>query len=109
MFACAIYPHHSEFAASVRSEIRHQTTRLSAHPSIVLWCGNNEVEQNTEMAEESIWKQYSTLAYGTIVQTLREQLEGVQSNVHIWCACPPWLCARACMMMMMMMMMPSKR
>ena len=27
-FACAIYPAHAEFAASVRAEIIHQTTRL---------------------------------------------------------------------------------
>ncbi|MCX7800654.1 MAG: hypothetical protein N2109_09960 [Fimbriimonadales bacterium] len=29
-------------------EARHQTLRLSAHPSIVVWCGNNEVLQGDE-------------------------------------------------------------
>ena len=87
-FACAIYPAHAEFAASVRAEIRHQTTRLSAHPSLVLWCGNNEAEQNEEMQYPSVWKQYYALAYDVIIQTLREQLDSVHSNVQIWPSSP---------------------
>jgi beta-mannosidase len=42
MFACACYPEHAEFAASVEAEARHQIARLSSHPSVVLWCGGNE-------------------------------------------------------------------
>ncbi|MEE2896692.1 MAG: glycoside hydrolase family 2 protein [Planctomycetota bacterium] len=42
MFACATYPEHESFQASVRDEVRHQVERLCAHPSIVLWCGGNE-------------------------------------------------------------------
>eukprot|EP01050_Picozoa_sp_SAG11_P005490 SAG11_NODE_389_length_9870_cov_7.646812_4_plen_813_part_00 len=87
-FACAIYPAHAEFAASVREEIEYQTTRLSAHASIVLWCGNNEAEQNIEMVYAPVWNQYYSLAYDVIVQTLREQLDSVQSNVQIWPSSP---------------------
>ncbi len=42
MFACATYPTNKEFLENVRNEIRHQIRRLQHHPSIVLWCGNNE-------------------------------------------------------------------
>ena len=87
-FACAIYPAHPEFAASVRAEIVHQTTRLSAHPSIVLWCGNNEAEQNSEMAQEPVWRQYKSLAYDVIVMTLRSQMSQGQANVELWPSSP---------------------
>ena len=42
MFACGIYPAHPEFLASVRAEAEAQLRRLRHHPSIALWCGNNE-------------------------------------------------------------------
>jgi beta-mannosidase len=42
MFACGIYPAYPEFQASVRAEAEAQVRRLRHHPSIVLWCGNNE-------------------------------------------------------------------
>jgi beta-mannosidase len=42
MFACAMYPADPAFLASVRSEVAHQVLRLKDHPSIALWCGNNE-------------------------------------------------------------------
>src|SRR5690554_5547267 len=42
MFSCAMYPATEDFLANVEEEIRYQITRLQAHPSIALWCGNNE-------------------------------------------------------------------
>ena len=42
MFACSTYPADAEFLDNVRFEVRHQVRRLSHHPSIALWCGNNE-------------------------------------------------------------------
>ncbi|MCG3178874.1 MAG: Beta-galactosidase [Phycisphaerae bacterium] len=45
MFACSSYPATREFLDNVAAEITHQVRRLSCHPSIVLWCGNNENEQ----------------------------------------------------------------
>ena len=43
MFACAIYPAYKEFREEVTDEIEYQTKRLRDHPSIALWCGDNEV------------------------------------------------------------------
>ena len=42
MFACAMYPGNQEFLASVRLEAIDNVTRIRNHPSIALWCGNNE-------------------------------------------------------------------
>ncbi|MDF1567524.1 MAG: glycoside hydrolase family 2 protein [Spirochaetaceae bacterium] len=42
MFSCSLYPADKDFLADVDAEIRHQVRRLKHHPSIVLWCGNNE-------------------------------------------------------------------
>jgi beta-mannosidase len=44
MFACAPYPEHDEFVQNVRNEVRTVVRQLRDHPSIVLWCGNNENE-----------------------------------------------------------------
>jgi beta-mannosidase len=42
MSACACYPEEAPYPALVEAEARHQIARLSAHPSVVLWCGGNE-------------------------------------------------------------------
>jgi beta-mannosidase len=44
MFACSMYPGDREFLDNVRQEAVDNVKRLRHHPSIVLWCGNNEVE-----------------------------------------------------------------
>ncbi len=42
MFACAEYPEDETFLQEVRSEAEETVLRLRHHPSIMLWCGNNE-------------------------------------------------------------------
>jgi beta-mannosidase len=44
MFACAMYPGDDAFLASVKTELNYQIPRISAHPSLVLFNGNNEVD-----------------------------------------------------------------
>ena len=44
MFACGEYPEHPWFLRQVRDEAEKAVSRLRNHPSIVLWCGNNECE-----------------------------------------------------------------
>lgn len=42
MFACGIYPAYASFEESVMTEVRQNVVRLRHHPSIAIWCGNNE-------------------------------------------------------------------
>jgi beta-mannosidase len=44
MFACAMYPGDSEFLSNVESELNYQIPRITAHPSVILINGNNEVD-----------------------------------------------------------------
>jgi beta-mannosidase len=48
MFGGAIPPSDAAFRDNVRIEAIQQVQRLREHPSIVLWCGNNEVETGWE-------------------------------------------------------------
>ena len=50
MFACAMYPGDEDFLNSVEQEAEYNVKRLRGHPSIALWCGNNEVR--------SAWKNW---------------------------------------------------
>ena len=55
MFACASYPEHKEFMKNVEDEVEQNIERLQHHPSIALWCGNNE--------NEWIWHQEMKTSY----------------------------------------------
>ncbi|MCG6956132.1 MAG: glycoside hydrolase family 2 protein [Gemmatimonadetes bacterium] len=45
MFANAMVPGDSAFVASVAAEARDHVRRLRDHPSLALWCGNNEIAE----------------------------------------------------------------
>ncbi len=44
MFACAVYELTEEFEENITAEVIDNVKRLRNHPSIALWCGNNEME-----------------------------------------------------------------
>lgn len=45
MFANGMYPADSKYLANVKAEVIYQIKRLKKHPCIVLWCGNNEIDE----------------------------------------------------------------
>ncbi|MEI6594389.1 MAG: glycoside hydrolase family 2 protein [Bacteroidota bacterium] len=45
MFAGAMYPGDFLFLENVKEEIKQQVIRLRNHPSLALWCGNNEIDE----------------------------------------------------------------
>lgn len=42
LFACAGYPEDEPLRGEVEAEAREAVVRLAPHPSLALWCGNNE-------------------------------------------------------------------
>ncbi|MEA3516992.1 beta-mannosidase [Rhizobium mulingense] len=53
MFACNLYPSTEDFLENVAIEVNYQVRRLSSHPSIALWCGDNELVGALTWFEES--------------------------------------------------------
>ncbi len=52
-FACAIYPIYEEFYENVKVEFIQNIKRLRLHPSLAIWCGNNEIEYLWRLLKES--------------------------------------------------------
>lgn len=71
MYACAMYPGDEAFLENAKQEAIDQLTRLRNHPSIVLWCGNNESSEGwhrwgwqngkTKQQKDKIWSDYLKL------------------------------------------------
>ncbi len=48
IFACGAYPvNEAGFMDNVKKEAVHHIRRLASHPSLIVWCGNNEQEWHT--------------------------------------------------------------
>ncbi len=78
MFACAAYELTPAFEANIRSEFSAVIRRLRHHPSLALWCGNNEVES---AVADGWWKNTLTPAlradYIKIFEYILPQMTGV--------------------------------
>lgn len=71
MYACAMYPGDEAFLENAKQEAEDQLLRLRNHPSIVLWCGNNENSEGwhrwgwqdgkTKAQKDKIWGDYLKL------------------------------------------------
>ncbi len=60
MFACSMYPGDEAFLQNVKIEAEENIKRLRNHPSIALWCGNNEMDTAWSEYDENAgwgWKQ----------------------------------------------------
>ncbi|MDR1108129.1 MAG: hypothetical protein LBL19_03750, partial [Spirochaetaceae bacterium] len=52
MFACAVYDLTEDFDRNIRAELADNIKRIRHHPSLGLWCGNNEMEQ---FVDQGMW------------------------------------------------------
>ncbi len=85
MFACAMFPGDEAFLENIKQEAIDNVKRLRNHPSIGLWCGNNEIlaawkgwgwEQkelalNPENAAK-IWKAYEDIFHKVLPEVVAE-------------------------------------
>lgn len=77
LFACSAYPtFDGGFLANVEAEARENVRRLRHHPSIALWCGNNELEQGLvgdAWTEKTMsWEDYGRLFDRLLPEVVRE-------------------------------------
>lgn len=100
MFAGGMYPGDARFLNNVREEIKYQVQRLRRHPCIVLWCGNNEIDEawhnwgwqeqfNLHGADSAqIWNDYKKLFEDSLAKWINEY-DGLRpyvptSPMHGW-------------------------
>ena len=98
MFACAMYPGNSEFLDNVKKEAIQNVKRLRNHPSIALWCGDNEnliawnrwgwkekvIENQGQEVADTIWHAYDTLFHSI----LPELVKTCDDNRFYWASSP---------------------
>lgn len=54
MMGCAIYPRNIEFIENIKKEVNFIVSKLSYHPSICLWAGDNECDVACQWAGDKI-------------------------------------------------------
>lgn len=98
MFACAMYPGDEKFIKNIKKEVIDNVNRLQNHPSIALWCGNNENDEgwhnwgwqkqfNYSKADSTqIWNDYKKVFQELIPQTL-DSLLSKERNLY-WPSSP---------------------
>jgi beta-mannosidase len=93
MFACSMYPADSLFVTNVIEEANEQTIRLRNHPSMALWCGNNENAEGwerwgwqtglTDKQKFMIWRAYKDVFDLTLGKIVKQN-----TNLDYWESSP---------------------
>ena len=97
MFACAMFPGDEAFLNNVKEEAADNIKRLRNHPSIALWCGNNEIlaawynwgwkekeEAKSQENADKIWKAYEDIFH----KVLPEAVERHDPSRAYWSSSP---------------------
>ncbi|RED54750.1 beta-mannosidase [Cohnella lupini] len=100
MFACSMYPGDQAFLDNVREEAIDNIRRLRNHPSIALWCGNNEIDtawsqfsedggwgwkqRYTAEQRDKIWTDYEAIFH----RVLPEVVEEYAPDIEYWPSSP---------------------
>ena len=82
MYACAMYPGDEHFLNNVKEEAIQQVKRLRNHPSVALWCGNNEnyigwrdwgwTRQYSKEDSARVWHDYEKLFENILPEVIRK-------------------------------------
>ncbi|MEJ5352551.1 MAG: sugar-binding domain-containing protein [Melioribacteraceae bacterium] len=86
MFACGSYPEHKEFIQNIKEEINYNVNRLQYHPSIAIWCGNNENEWIWYQEQKKSYKKMP--GYKIFSKVIPSILENLDSYRPYWQSSP---------------------
>ncbi len=84
MFACSMYPGDTAFLENIKQEAIDNVNRLRQHPSIALWCGNNEINAAWHYYSEGGWgwrKLYTKTQQDEIEKTYLAIFHGILPTV----------------------------
>ena len=94
MFACAMYPGDKSFLNNVKNEAVANVKRLRQHPSIALYCGNNENSEGwyrwgwqadkTQAQKEAIWNSYQAVFNGILPKVV----DSLHGSISYWESSP---------------------
>lgn len=94
MFACNVQPNDNEHLENIRKEAEYNVKRLRNHPSIALWCGNNEnlsawfdwgwSKNYSDTDRAILWDVYQKLYY----QILSDAVEKFHPEISYWPSSP---------------------
>jgi beta-mannosidase len=88
-FACNLYPSTPDFLANVEAEVDYQARRLISHPSIVLWCGDNELVGALNWFKESLENRDRYLvSYDRLNRVIEQALERAAPQAIWWPSSP---------------------
>lgn len=82
MFANNMYPSDKLFIENIKKEAEYQVQRLRKHPSIALWCGNNEIDEAwhnwgwsgvySKKDSAEIWENYKNIFHHILPNIVKE-------------------------------------
>ncbi|MGL4347156.1 MAG: beta-mannosidase [Chitinophagaceae bacterium] len=97
IFACSMYPGTESFLENIKAEAIDNIKRLRNHPSLAIWCGNNEIdiawqqydekggwgwkEKYTTVQRATIWKAYNDI-FKTILPQIVKQYDSGTFYMH---------------------------
>ncbi len=98
MFACAMYPGNDSFLKSVEEEAIYNVKRIRNHPSLALWCGNNEVlsawenwgwkkdviDNQSQKIADTIFKSYNNIFHKILPKVIQEH----DPDTYYWSSSP---------------------
>ena len=88
-FSCNLYPSTPDFLDNVAVEVDYQVRRLSSHPSIVLWCGDNELVGALTWFKQSIENRDRYLvSYDRLNRVVEQGLEKAAPDAIWWPSSP---------------------
>ena len=94
-FACAVYPYNEEFIENFKVEATQNIQRLRNHPSLALWCGNNEIEwlwkwelHNSEITQDDKLNEFKSGYLAVFENILPELINTYDPNHPYWPSSP---------------------